>query len=72
MEDELFSGNFKILHQVWASDQYDEQDSDFDEANFPRDSSIRSGLCQAPDMECMESQILSQSVNQSISPISKS
>ena len=60
VEDELFSGNFKVFHQVWASDQNEEQDSDFEEDNFPRASSVKSGLSQAPDMECSQSQILSQ------------
>ena len=60
VEDELFSGNFKVFHQVWASDQNEEEDSDFEEDNFPRASSVRSGLSQAPDLECSESQILSQ------------
>ena len=60
VEDEVFSGNFKVFHQVWASDQNEEQDSLFEDDNFPRASSVKSGLSQAPEMECCESQILSQ------------
>ena len=62
-EDELFSGNFKVLHQVWASDQNEDQGSDFEEeANIARASSVKSALSQAPEFDCSESlsQILSQ------------
>ena len=27
VEDELFSGNFKVFHQVWAIDQNEEEGS---------------------------------------------
>ena len=63
VEEELFSGNLKVLHQVWACDQNEDQESYFEEeANIPRASSVRSALSQAPELDCSESlsQILSQ------------
>ena len=56
-------GTFKVLHQVWACDQNEDQESDFEEDTYvPRASSVKSTLSQAPEMECSESlsQILSQ------------
>ena len=57
VEDEIFSRNFKVVHQVWANDENDVSDLE-DDSNPPRASSVKSALSQAPELEF--SQPLSQ------------
>ena len=55
-EEEVFGGGFKVVHQVWATGQSEDEDNDFGaDLSLVRVSSIKSPLSQVPEFECSES-----------------